>query len=330
MCGIYGMMGTGILAKDFKIFRDLGTFSQSRGTDGAGVYQVRSIDNPNNPDNLEQMYKSGEPFSAMMNEIDDLKAKHEGGVHNMLSNIFVDVVMGHNRAATVGDITQDNAHPFSLRGIIGAHNGTLRDGKYTHETKTDSEMMFEDIAERGLGTVLTELNPKSAFAISMFNRETKSMYFVRNDDRPLGMAFSQSRAVLYWSSELDMLKYALHRNGETYKAFNINPFKVIKVYAGDITQERIEKDASSIFNVTEIITQKTPEPVKEEPKKAIPFVQGNTSNTYHANCVCGQRGLNLIDIRFAKAGKHQSYTYVEADGHDYYFCDGCYPVGKAH
>jgi len=58
----------------------------------------------------------------------------------------------HTRYATQGERTIENAHPFQIGDLIGAHNGTLADhfiynAKYNRDCKVDSQHIFYQIIE---------------------------------------------------------------------------------------------------------------------------------------------------------------------------------------
>ncbi len=69
-----------------------------------------------------------------------------------------DVFVVHVRAATIGDLTEQNTHPFRARlagrDWLFAHNGTVNDldqfpvGKYRREGQTDSEVAFHFLLAR--------------------------------------------------------------------------------------------------------------------------------------------------------------------------------------
>lgn len=236
MCGIFGMMGLGVNQWDVDFLRDLGIVSQLRGRDGAGIYQIKSMRNYNQWD-AEDFYKTEDNFSCLLEDVD-----HMRGAKRILSSQYPDVWMGHVRAATRGVISDDNSHPFKFSKIVGAHNGTLKDYKYIHAKKTDSELMFADMNEKGIDSVLESLDRDSAFTVTIYDKEEKCMYFARNELRTLAMAFNTERAVLYWASELDMLKYVLDRANFEYKSFTINPNVLIKVRVEDIRNQTIDTD----------------------------------------------------------------------------------------
>jgi len=243
-------MGPGIMGKDLRIIRELALISQLRGLDGAGIYQVNSRVETGNMWSHEKLLKTGDNMSSLITKVEDDRSVNKNGKYgDTLDNIQVDVIMGHVRAATKGNITDKNAHPFSFSNIVACHNGTLRDKKYEHEHKTDSELMFNDINERGIVPVLSDLDRFSAYALSIYDKRDRNMYFVRNNDRTLAMCFVKARGVMYWASELDMLRYVLDKFKEPYRACTLFPFKVVKVKASDITPEKINSEGEEYLKI---------------------------------------------------------------------------------
>lgn len=236
-------MGPGIQNIDLQILFDLGCISEMGGTDGAGIYQVKSNKYATHASDREVTFKSWSTWSQMIkNELDPKTHK------DLLNDCMVDIVMCHVRASTKGVVSDSNAHPFIFANIVGAHNGVLKDQKYLqHPTKTDSEIMFKDISERGMEKVLTELDRDSAYALTIYNKIDKKMYFMRNELRGLAFAFLEDRGVMYWATEMEMLKFVLNRHGEKFKAFFLNPGVIIKVSAADITQYKIKDDPLKIL-----------------------------------------------------------------------------------
>jgi hypothetical protein len=92
---------------------------------------------------------------------------------------------GHNRAATRGDVNNDNAHPFVENHIVLMHNGTLHyHGNLTKENvKVDSHAICHALAVDTPEVVVPKI--KGAYALLWYNTETERMYAVRNDERPL-------------------------------------------------------------------------------------------------------------------------------------------------
>jgi asparagine synthetase B (glutamine-hydrolysing) len=217
LCGIYGVAGLGIWREDLdKVYPDLAKINILRGEDSTGIYEV-----DHRKPREEKLYKEASDACYFM-------WQHTRGEVSkrqpILQNIHATLIMGHNRKATVGDITDDNAQPFAINDIVLAHNGTLVDAKYNHDKSgrtSDTFHFATDVADNGLVETLHKLNHQSAYAISMYDRKKKKLYFAYNGMRPLYFAVNQKRSVLYWSSERDMLRMVLGRHNidyyETYK-----------------------------------------------------------------------------------------------------------------
>jgi hypothetical protein len=351
------MMGPGISQTDLSIIRDLGIISEMGGTDGAGIYQVKSHKYSPHTPSYELMYKSWSTWSQVVtNEIDNKQ------YNDLLSNTFVDVVIGHVRASTKGGISDSNAHPFVFPNLVGVHNGTLKDQKYLHDKeKTDSELMFKDISERGVEAVLTELDRDSAFAIVMYNKIDRKVYFARNELRPLSFAFIEDRAVMYWASEPGMLRFVLDRYGQTYKIFNLKVNTVVKVYTDNISTFKIKDDPLKIFEVHCKLDRQLPTHIqkmrdemerkkKEEEEKAARILSqsaitctettGSTTEGSGAEnfppetqkslfdirnslpkCSCSNYTLTLVQKSMAERGKPGRFTYNHTA--ETYHCEKC-------
>jgi predicted glutamine amidotransferase len=137
-------------------------------------------------------------------------------------NSFNRVLMGHNRLATRGKITSANAHPYHVGSILGAHNGTLetlclKDLEKNVEAETDSEQLIATIDALD-GNIPEALSlAEGAWALSIYDTEDNTINLVRNAQRPLHYAMSESRKTLYWASEAWMLSGILARNGIKHK-----------------------------------------------------------------------------------------------------------------
>lgn len=208
------MLGRGIITKDLSILEDIGIISQIRGRDGAGIYRVNTS---SRTWTNELLHKSGSDFCNLLYDIETTKVSSP--ISSIFTSCMPNLFIGHVRAKTKGDVSNENAHPFEFPNLVGAHNGTLKDKKYEHYTKTDSELMFIDMSERGMMPVLQELEDDSAFALVMYNKEDKQVYFARNEYRTLYFAKLTDRNVLYWASEKAILELALNRKREKYTIF---------------------------------------------------------------------------------------------------------------
>lgn len=121
--------------------------------------------------------------------------------------------IGHNRAATVGRVCTDNAHPFSEGPVTMVHNGTLYDTRTLPHTApshyvVDSQELAWNLGEAevdGAKEVIESI--LGAFALVWHDARDGSLNFVRNDERPLHFAHSKYSKTIYIASESHMLAW---------------------------------------------------------------------------------------------------------------------------
>lgn len=217
------MLGPGINSRDVDILKDLGIVSQLRGADGAGLFQTRS--------QQKSIYRMGSPEALVKTEGSWMELMEDINYENadtrgpkILYNYMADLFMCHVRQPTKGLINEANAHPYIFDNLVGAHNGTFKDLKYQDLEKklTDSYLFYKDVSENGLVPVIKGLDPKSAWAITMYDRNSGNFYIGRNDKRPLWISVLKNREVVYWASERIFLDMTISRNtDEPYETYRI-------------------------------------------------------------------------------------------------------------
>lgn len=208
MCGIAGMIGPDIKGDDHKFMKDLLYVLSLRGKDSTGVM----IAGLSGRKKWLEVDKKAIPSTYWLRQ-DWLKQSP------MLEDYAADLFMTHCRDATVGVVNEANAHPFNLTKIVGAHNGTLVDGRYRGTGKTDSEEMFIEMDKNGVLPTLRNLSQNSAYAISVYHKGTTKISLARNKKRPLFIGLNTERKVIYWASEEHMITMCAARNDikvETY------------------------------------------------------------------------------------------------------------------
>ena len=123
-------------------------------------------------------------------------------------------VIGHNRAATIGTVSQETCHPFMEGSVIGVHNGTLNKGwqkklEVSSKCDVDSRGIYRAMAARGIDWVIEHLD--GAAALVWTELKTQKTFVWRNDNRQLHYTHSHANK-LYWASEKGMLSWVMGRN----------------------------------------------------------------------------------------------------------------------
>lgn len=199
MCGLVGVAGN-IFKRDMTFFEEALWADSLRGMHSTGVARL----NWEGKTSIIKVTGSA-PFLMWEKEAEMKKVSMSDRV-----------LLGHNRHATIGEVTERNAHPFEFERVVGAHNGTLRgrsDSKLDRYKSfgTDSEALYFNINEYGVENVIPEV--EGAWALTWIDKEKRTLNFLRNSERPLSYAFSKDGQRIYWASEALMLRWLLSRNG---------------------------------------------------------------------------------------------------------------------
>lgn len=120
-------------------------------------------------------------------------------------------VVGHNRAATMGSVDTDSAHPFQEGPITLVHNGTLTStyhlprslAELGKEVEVDSHAICHNLATHSVEEVVAGLY--GAFALVWHDARDDSINVVRNSKRPLHFGLNKTKDTLYFMSEGEML-----------------------------------------------------------------------------------------------------------------------------
>jgi hypothetical protein len=281
MCGIVGVVPRGNFGFDKKTeesFYQMLFCDTLRGDDSTGVIMV---ENTAGFGIMKEGYAA--PYVLDQIQMSDLgKAMYPRGK----------ALIGHNRKKTIGIGSDENAHPFVVKGEFAmVHNGTLTNHKELADTVVDSEALAIhlepvlngdwDLAafEEAIGKV------KGAYAIAAYSQNNHQVYLLRNDQRP--MSFVDTPEGFFWASEMGLLYWILGRNGVTLKGHEPVVVKENTLYKIDLDTNKVEV-------------------VSYMPKKAIPVTNTVTGNWKTASTVAGQGkrgGTNRMSKNAFKAAK---------------------------
>lgn len=203
MCGLVGVITktkNGFNAKENDAFAQLLYADQLRGIDGTGIFYNSNKKTKNTIRTLKAPYKSS--IFLASKEFDDARK-----VMFQESSFAI----GHNRAATRGEKTHANTHPFREKHITLVHNGTLSSHKELHDDKeveVDSHAICHSIANIGAKETLKKID--GAFALIWYDQTEKTLNFCRNWQRPLFIIESEWCFILV--SELELGLWIAKRN----------------------------------------------------------------------------------------------------------------------
>lgn len=242
MCGIFGFMNGTKREVNADDFMKSGFFaSMLRGTDSSGI---ASIDTKSGVAVIHKLPVSGNVF------VQDKFA------HDLIKDATdVDTIsIGHVRAATVGKIGYNEAHPFQIltqdRELVGVHNGTLSSWKSNASAKdydVDSEWALNMIFDKGKDAfkaffgaycfVWWDSDSKETLNIALDDGRT--MYVVMTEQG--GMAYASEAGMLYWLCE----RHNIKMKGKVRKLQSHNWYKFKMNDCENYTKETLEKATSN-------------------------------------------------------------------------------------
>lgn len=238
MCGIVGIatrFSNGFSSGEADVFSDLLFLDTLRGFDSTGVFGVDYLSNV-------EIHKEA---SHGLNFINTPTYKEFRG-KLVQRGMFA---VGHNRAATRGEVVDKNAHPFWVDdNIILVQNGTMRgDHKKHKDVEVDTEALAHVIAENtDVEAALKKIN--ASYALVWYNVKERTLNLIRNSERPLYTLELKSGSVV-WASEANFLYLACQRNHQSWAspAIQLEPHELHQFHLDNKRWTRSSKKLDCTF-----------------------------------------------------------------------------------
>ncbi len=119
------------------------------------------------------------------------------------------ILVGHNRKATIGKVTSENAHPFVSDNVIMVHNGSLENHRQYFDTEVDSEALAKLLGQTETVKDVEEIfcDVSGAFSVVWYNVKSGLLHLFRNSQRPLyiGKSTNSSGPIVFASEKMTCL-----------------------------------------------------------------------------------------------------------------------------
>lgn len=228
MCGVAGYIGK---KADLALAKRMLLAAEVRGHDATGYLELQN--------GSYTMRKQAVPASQF---IDSLKFQFRGENHTFL---------GHTRYATQGDAgSTEQAHPFVGSRFVLFHNGVIQDFDQKRLAEkfgiaasngVDSELFLAFLEKCGSiaefrDRFLTELTGGSAYALVIFDKDSKSIHFMRDEGRPLCVSKPALGGLLYASTPA-ILQSALGKKQAACELLQPYTHLEISSFSGEILRK---------------------------------------------------------------------------------------------
>jgi len=245
MCGIFGVVANnkrvGLIVQDYKFLTSCTIAGAVRGLDGTGFVMANHSLKEEEDVLFHKSGKTGSDYIKALGDRVNLGVFNTNNGSPASTDIYL--MYGHNRAATVGEVSEKTAHPFDAPKCIGIHNGTLSAGwrerlNAKKAITVDSHALMRCISHRGYEYALRQAEGAMAVVwTDTTNAKKPETYIFRNKDRSVYYCHS-TVGKLYWASEKGMLAWLLSRHDINVDKEGILPLPIDTVFR--ITDAKLE------------------------------------------------------------------------------------------
>lgn len=284
MCGLVGIIAknqSGFFAGDRDAFAQMLYADVLRGSDATGVFGVKKN---GNLDILKQATPAGWFLASKQFQFDfGPKIIQE-----------YQIVIGHNRKATHGDRKDQDAHPFYNEPICLVHNGMISNHKeLCKESTVDSNAVCNAFAKGDFKEILKDI--EGAYAFIWYNVKDKTLYFIRNDKRPLFIVETNTTYILV--SEKELAEWICKRNNHSIKG--IQECVPHTLYSFDITTRELKEEKLNLTKVSQSFRPGFPHNSCNEVTVYRPTSRSNVRSLMGAYSVLDSQPLLITDKDFA-------------------------------
>jgi predicted glutamine amidotransferase len=299
MCGLVAVINrlrNGFNHNQLEVFRTLLLVDTLRGEDSTGIFGVDNLGNVG----IVKDAINGASFLQTKEYKEMETAAYRSGW----------AMVGHNRKATRGAITDKNAHPFWVEDkLVLVHNGTMfGDHKKLKDVEVDSEAIAHAIAEHPDDFKEAFKKFNAAYALMWYDVDKKILRITRNEHRPLCWVATSTMYIL--CSEPAFLEMVVKRlDLKTEK--NVSNFP-----ANEVTEFHLNNDKGMTIHSFPL----KDEPIVQNPVLPLPPVTTGGPLAHVKDVVrnfMGKNNDNVVDIKprpTTKEHKDAIKVFVETMG----------------
>lgn len=306
MCGIVGLIArrkSGFFMQDLDLLQDMLVIDSLRGKDSVGVFST---------------YRNNEVEALKLgSNVYNLFRCREWKEFRDRINQRGKIVIGHNRAATRGAVTTENAHPFSENNIMLVHNGTLFNHDNLSATRNnrkfdvDSHAIAHALSESSVEEVIPKLH--GAYALVWYDTEKRKLCAIRNHERPLYLITTEELFVL--SSEAGIAGLPMMRQNRKIDSIDPIPPNTLLEFSlnGEWEQREIKPHKnvlSTDFGKSNNSSIKTVDNNEDFVEDDLPFVSGedHADPSPTRSCVLTEKRRNDESLTNKQVGLTQINT----------------------